>query len=66
MSKKLPFYVGSKKKDGKDNPDWLVLLNKAIETRSNDDWKEFISIAKEIGISERSIAKTSEKLKINP
>ncbi|MBN1904356.1 MAG: hypothetical protein JW927_04595 [Deltaproteobacteria bacterium] len=62
----LPFYVGSKKKDEKETTGWLVALNKAIETRSNDDWKKFISIAKEIGISERSIAKTSEKLKIGP
>jgi hypothetical protein len=62
----LPFCVGSKKEPAKDTPGWLVSLNNAIEMKTNDSWKEFIAAAKESGISEKSISRTCEKLKIKP
>ncbi len=62
----LPFCVGSKKDPAKDMPDWLASLNTAIEMKTNDSWKEFISAAKKNGISDKSISRTCEKLKVKP
>lgn len=47
-------------------PDWLASLNTAIEMKTNDSWKEFISAAKKNGISDKSISRTCEKLKVKP
>ena len=62
----LPFCAGRKKDTAKDTHSWLVSLNNAIEMKTNDGWKEFISAAKENGISEKSISRTCDKLKIKP
>jgi hypothetical protein len=62
----LPFCVGSKIDPANDMPDWLVSLNNALEVKTNDSWKEFIADAKVNGISEKSISRTCEKLKIKP
>ena len=62
----LPFYAGGNINRAKDMPDWLVSLNNAIEMKTSDGWKDFISAAKKSGISEKSISRTCEKLKIKP
>jgi len=61
----LPFWVGSKNQESNETPpNWLTTLNNALESRSNDSWQAFLSAAKQIGISEKSILRTYEQLNL--
>jgi hypothetical protein len=61
----LPFYVGIKFQGSNETPpNWLTTLNNALKSSSNDSWQAFISAAKQIGISEKSILRTCEQLKL--
>ncbi|WP_300667619.1 hypothetical protein [Desulfoluna sp.] len=63
----LPFRVGEAgAADSEDAPPWLEALNQALAYSSDDDWRRYAAIARQSGISEKSISKTLERVVVKP
>lgn len=62
----IPFMVGLDSNNSNEHqPEWLNALNLALNSNTVDNWKEYLKIANESGISKKSISQTSKNLKIH-
>ncbi len=61
----LPFSIGNKKFEYHERPPyWLMALNTALKSKTNESWKAFLLAAKQSGISEKSISMTYKNLNL--